>query len=77
MNQAISPVIVNVGKKRRKAIKSLKRGRGRLMDEVSQVISEVRAGLAPGEESKELVPIVVIYQKKSKKRRRRGLLGRF
>ena len=70
MTEAIPPIIVNVGKKRRKAIKSLERGEGKLMDEVSQVISEVRSSLGASEEGKELVPIVIIYQKKTRRRRR-------
>jgi cellobiose-specific phosphotransferase system component IIA len=75
MTQVISPIIVNAGKKRRKVIKSLKRGRGKLMNEVSQVIEEARSGLSGDTEAKEIVPIVVIYQKKSK--RKRGLWGKF
>jgi len=69
-----APIIIDLGKKRRKAIKDLKRGRGRLMDEVAQTVEEVRTGLAPEEaKDKEFIPIVMVYRRKQKKRRMRGL----
>lgn len=65
----IPPVVIDLGKKRRKAIKDFKRGRGKVMDEVQQAVEEARAGLGAAADGKEIVPVVIIYQKKVKRRR--------
>lgn len=69
--EVTAPIIVNLGKKKRKAIKRLKRGKGAAMDEVMDVIDQVQANLGPQAEGKILVPVVVIYRQKQ--RRLRGL----
>ncbi len=69
--EVTAPIIVNLGKKKRKAIKRLKRGKGAAMDEVMDVIDQVQANLGPQAEGKVLVPVVVIYRQKQ--RRIRGL----
>lgn len=76
MTQEQAPIIIDLGKKRSKAIKDLKRGRGSLMDEVGQTVSEVLEGLGPEAQAKQPLPIVIIYRKKQK-RRNRGLGGLF
>jgi hypothetical protein len=75
MVETTVPIIVDLGKKKRRSLKSLKRGRGRLVDEVEQAIGEVREGLGAESENKEIVPIVIIYRKKQK--RGKGLGGMF
>lgn len=70
--EPIAPIILDLGKKKKRALRDLKRGRGRLMDEVEQTLDEVRAGLGDQMEGKELVPVVMVYRKKSRRRRRRG-----
>jgi hypothetical protein len=71
----IAPVIIDLGKEKKGRIKDLKRGRGRLMAEVAAVLSEVRAGLGADADSKQLVPVLLIYKKKGKKRRRNNWTG--
>lgn len=71
--QETAPIIIDLGKKRRKVIKDLKRGSGKAMDEVEQALAEVRASLGAEGANKELVPVVLIYRRKT--RRKRGLLG--
>ena len=66
-----APIIVSLGKKKRKAIKQLKRGKGSTMTEVMDVIDQVQETLGAQAEGKILVPVVVIYQRKQ--RRFRGL----
>ena len=66
-----APIIVSLGKKKRKAIKQLKRGKGSAMTEVMDVIDQVQETLGAQAEGKILVPVVVIYQRKP--RRFRGL----
>jgi len=66
----LSPVILKVGKKKKRAIKDFKRGRGRLMYEIEQTLADVRAALGARAAGKELVPVVMIYRQKQKRRRR-------
>ncbi|MDI1433114.1 MULTISPECIES: hypothetical protein [Polyangium] len=73
MVETTVPIIVDLGKKKRSALKSLKRGRGRLVDEVEQTIDEIREGLGQEAANKEIVPIVIVYRKKQK--RSKGLGG--
>ena len=68
----ISPIVVDMGKKSRKKIKSLKRGKGTLMSSVSAVMEEVRTNLGPDAVGKELVPVVIVYRKKDKRSRGGG-----
>lgn len=65
------PVIVDLGKVKRKAAKRLKRGRGKLVDEIDQVIAEVKANLGEEAAGKELLPVIILYEKKRKKNKRR------
>jgi hypothetical protein len=69
--QAVAPIVVSLGKERRKRIRQLKRGRGKLMDEVAQVVNQVSANFGDRAEGKVLVPVVLVYRQK----RRRGGWG--
>jgi|GEM_PF-1395224 len=67
-NAELAPIIIDLGKEKRKRIKDLKRGRGRLMNEVAGVINEARMNLGAEAEGKELIPIILIYRKKRKRK---------
>ena len=69
----VTPIVIDMGKQRRKRIKALKRGRGKLMDEVCRVISETQMSLGNEANGKELLPVVVIYRQK--RRRKKGGLA--
>ncbi len=69
--EILMPIIVSLGKKSKKQIKRLKRGKGRTMDDVMDVIDQVQANLGAQAAGKVLVPIVILYRKKQ--RRVRGL----
>ncbi len=69
--EIVAPIIVSLGKKKKKQIKRLKRGKGGTMDEVLDVIDQVQANLGEQAAGKILVPIVVIYRQKQ--RRLKGL----
>lgn len=71
--QVVNPVIVDLGKVKRKHIKRLKRGEGRLADEVLDVMDEVSEVLGDDLAGASLVPIVLIYERKPKKGRRRTI----
>ena len=40
--QAQAPIVVDLGKKRRKAVKKLRGGTGKLMDQVNETLQELR-----------------------------------
>jgi len=67
--EVMRPIIVSLGKKKKKAIKRLKRGVGPTMDEVMDVVDQVQANLGADAADKILVPIVVVYRKKEKRYR--------
>jgi hypothetical protein len=60
------PVIVDMGSESKKAIKKLKRGTGKLMDEVHRTIDQVRESLTEEERNKPILPLLVIYRQKTK-----------
>jgi hypothetical protein len=66
----VTPVVVDLGKVKRKRVKELKRGEGRLAHEVLEVLDEVVEELGDELEGATLVPVVMVYEKKPKKRRR-------
>ncbi len=69
------PIIVNLGKQKRKQIKKLMDGEGKLWVEVQDVIDEVGMMLDEELEDKTIVPLILIYEKKPKRKQQRGLFG--
>jgi hypothetical protein len=65
--EVTAPVIVALGKKKRRVIKRLKRGKGPAMDEVMEVLEQVQDKLGSQAEGKILVPVVIIYKEKQKR----------
>lgn len=70
-------VVVSLGSTRRKRIKQLKRGTGKLVGEVRTAVEIAAGSLGQDLEGKTLVPVVLVYRERSssKKRRRGGELG--
>jgi hypothetical protein len=71
----LPPVVLDLGRARSKAIKALKEGKGRMIEDVGHTMEAVRSNLGAEVEGKVLVPIVIIYEKRTA--RRRGLLPFF
>ena len=69
---AVAPIVIDLGKVKKKKIKALKRGRGKLMAEVSTVINDLRMNLGDEADGKQFIPVVLIYKQK----RKRGKRGR-
>ena len=69
------PIIIDLGKQKRKRIKKLLKGRGRLLDEVEDVVVEVADLLDEELHDKVLVPLILVYEKKPKRKKYRGLFG--
>jgi hypothetical protein len=64
------PIIVDLGKQRPKRIKALKRGNGKLWDEVAEVLDEVKANLGEDASGKLLVPVILVYRRQNRRNRR-------
>lgn len=63
------PIIIDLGKQRSKLIKEMKKGEGKLWDEVLEVADEVKEMLGAEADGKVLLPIVMVYQEKAGRRR--------
>ena len=59
------PVIIDLGKQRSSSLRELKKGEGKLWDEVLDVAEEVKEMLGAEAEGKVFIPIVMLYQEKS------------
>ena len=61
------PIVLDMGKQKRKRVRELKTGEGKLMAQVMEAMEQVKDGLGKEAEGKELLPVIVIYQKKQKR----------
>jgi hypothetical protein len=68
-----TPVIIDLGSRKKKAIKRLKRGRGKLMGEVGLALEQVRAGWTDGDQNQNSTPVVILYKQKKKKNKKKGM----
>jgi hypothetical protein len=66
----VPPILVDLGKIKRKVVRQYREGRGELVDEVRAVLDETQRNLGADAAGKTLVPIVLVYEKK--RRRRKG-----
>ena len=60
------PIIIELGTQKSGNLKDLKKGKGKLWDEVLGVVEETREMLGDEAEGKILVPVIMIYKKKPK-----------
>jgi hypothetical protein len=74
-SETTTPILVDMGKVKKKDLKALKRGEGVLMENITDIIQEVRDNLGERAEGKVLVPVIITYEKKKKKQSLFGLLG--
>lgn len=63
------PIVIDLGKVKRKKVKALKKAEGPLLEEVEAVLDELNANGTRELEGKTLVPVVVLYEKKPKKKK--------
>lgn len=62
------PILINLGARKPGKIKKLKKGKGKLWEDVLNVVDETREMLGEKAEGKVLVPVVLIYSKKVKRK---------
>lgn len=61
------PILLKVGRQKRKVIEELKQGAGPLIEEVQEAAQT--AAMQRGVNSKEIVPVVILYRKRNRRRR--------
>ena len=64
----LPPVVLDLGRTRRKLIRALKKGQGELMEEVAAAVEAVRNNLGAEVEGKVLTPVVIIYERRVRRR---------
>ena len=74
VSNTTDPVVVDLGKVRKKQIKALKQGRGPLLEELAGVIEEVRQGLGSEANGKTILPVVMLYRQRPKRKKLSSLL---
>jgi hypothetical protein len=62
-----APIVLDLGKQRKKRLKELKQSRGPLVEEVTQAIAHVNGQLGVDGAGKVLVPVIVIYKEKRRR----------
>jgi Family of unknown function (DUF6200) len=62
------PVVLDLGKTKKKLIRELKRGEGKLMADVAEAVEAVRSNLSSELDGKVLVPVVIVYQRKASRK---------
>ena len=60
------PIVVDLGKRKGRAIRELREGRGPLVGEALETVRQVRAEL--GESASEQTPIVLLYERRRKRK---------
>ena len=68
MEKTTDPVVVDLGKQKKRDINDLKSGCGPLMTEVDAAVDRARGKLSDTDKNKPVVPVVVIYRKKGRRR---------
>ncbi len=61
------PIVIDAGSRSKKAIKRLKKGKGKLLREVHEEVASVHEVLGDEIEGAEIIPVVVIYRRKVKR----------
>ena len=65
----LPPVVVDLGKVKRKQVKALKRGEGPLLDTVDDVVAAVEQELADELGDRQILPVVLVVERRPKRRR--------
>ncbi|MFO0728222.1 MAG: hypothetical protein U1E65_30855 [Myxococcota bacterium] len=66
MSTVHRPIIYEVGKRSKKAIKALKQGRGRLLDEIHASIN------SGGDPARKILPVILLVRERPKKPKPQG-----
>jgi hypothetical protein len=65
----VTPIFIDLGKKKKKAVKQLRNGKGKLVDQIQSTLADLRNA---GTISMTAQPVIVVVREK---RRNKGVLG--
>ena len=68
------PIIMEIGKTKKRDIRDVARGQGKIMGDLQDAMTEVTASLGDQAEGKQFVPVVLVYRKKRRSKRKGGRL---
>ena len=66
----VPPIIIDVGKVKRRDLRDFREGHGTLAHEVTTALEETRKSLSPEAAKKDLVPVVLVYRKRRRRRKK-------
>lgn len=66
------PIIMEIGKTKKRDIRNVKNGQGKIMGDLQDAMAEVTSQLGDQAEGKQFVPVVLVYRKKRRRGRRGG-----
>lgn len=69
------PIVVDLGKVKRRHATALRDGDGPLLDEVEQVVDAVRKSVGEEVDGAKILPVVVLYRVKPKRKKRPSSWG--
>lgn len=67
-----APIIIDVGKTRKRRIRELAQGCGKHAADVQDALADVTTSLGDQADGKQLVPVVLVYRKKSRRRKKKN-----
>jgi hypothetical protein len=67
--QVVPPIIVDMGRQKVKNLKALKKGEGKLWEEVQEVVDQIQEQLGERIQGQAFLPVVILYEKKTKRQR--------
>lgn len=67
--QVTPPIIIDMGSQKAKNLKELKKGEGKLWEDVQEVVDQVQEQLGERVQGQAILPIVILYEKKASRQR--------
>lgn len=62
--------VVDLGTEKGSAVRDLKRGRGKLLDEIADTVADIEASIADEAVAKNLIPVVMIVERKRSRKKK-------
>ena len=66
-----APIIMDIGKVKKRDIRDVERGQGKIMGDLQDAMTEVTTSLGEQADGKQFVPVVLVYRRKRRRARRK------
>jgi hypothetical protein len=67
-----APIIMDIGKVKKRDIRDVERGGGKIMSDLQDAMTEVTTSLGEQADGKQFVPVVLVYRRKRRRSKRKG-----